>query len=194
MHNKVHLGLSKTFERAPMCMYWPGITDAIKDSVSACKAFLNFSSKQQREPYVSDIQTKPWSHLSLDNFKFHGAHFLMVLDTATKFCVIWSVPSLNTETMIQTLTSMFSEHGMPLSIKCDWGISLSLSSAYHHSINPAERAIRTIKGLMKHCTMAKQSWRLALIEYLATPLGSNTPPPSELNRHQFFTAKCLKFH
>ena len=38
---------------------------------------------------------------------------------------------------------------------------------------------------MKCCTMAKQSWRLALVEYLATPLDSNTPSPSELNGHKF---------
>ena len=33
LHNKAYLGLSKTLERACMYMYWPGITDAIKDSV-----------------------------------------------------------------------------------------------------------------------------------------------------------------
>ena len=33
--------------------------------------------------------------------------------------------------------------------------------------------------------MVKQSWRLALLEYLATPLDSNTPSPSELNGHKF---------
>ena len=43
LHNKAHLGLSKTLERACMCMYWPSITDAIKDSVSACKPCLTFS-------------------------------------------------------------------------------------------------------------------------------------------------------
>ena len=56
LHNKAHLGLSKTLERAHMCMYWPGITDAIKDSVSACKPCLTFSSKQH-EPYVSDTNS-----------------------------------------------------------------------------------------------------------------------------------------
>ena len=65
------------------------------------------------------------------------------------------------------------------------GINLTFSSAYHHSGNPAERAIRTVKWLMNHCTMAKQSWRLALLEYLTTPLDSNTPLPSELNGHKF---------
>ena len=38
---------------------------------------------------------------------------------------------------------------------------------------------------MKHCTMAKQPWRLVLVEYLATPLDSNPPSPSELNGCKF---------
>ena len=38
---------------------------------------------------------------------------------------------------------------------------------------------------MKCCSLAKQSWRLALLEYLSTPLDGNTPSPSQLNGHQF---------
>ena len=38
---------------------------------------------------------------------------------------------------------------------------------------------------MKKCTKAKQSWRLALLENLATPLDSKTPSPSELNGRKF---------
>ena len=33
--------------------------------------------------------------------------------------------------------------------------------------------------------MAKQSWRLALLEYLTTPPDGNMPSPSELNGHKF---------
>ena len=197
LHNKAHLGLSKTVERPCMCMYWPGITDAIKDSVSACKPCLTFSSKQQCELYVSDTVTQPWINLSLNNFEFQGQHFIMVLDISTKFFVVRPVLSLGTDCTIQTLTSLFSEQGLPLSIRCDrgrnfvsdlfqqycqhLGISLSFSNAYHHSGNPAERAIRTVKCW----TMAKQSWRLALMEHLATPLDSNTLSLSELNGHRF---------
>ena len=119
LHNKAHLGLSKTLERACMCMYWPGITDAIKDSVSACKPCLTFSSKQQHEPYVSDTVTQPWSDLSLDNFEFQGQHFIMVLDISTKFFVVRPVSSLGTDCTIQTVTSVLSEQGLPLSIGCD---------------------------------------------------------------------------
>ena len=63
-------------------MYWPGITDDIKESISACKACL---TKQQKEPYAADAQVKPWTLLSLDNFEFQSQFFIMVLDMATKF-------------------------------------------------------------------------------------------------------------
>ena len=182
-------------------MYWSGITDASKDSISVCKAGLTFSDRQQREPYISDVQTRPWSHLSLDNFEYQGQHFIMILDVLTKIFVVRLVSSLNTNCTIEILTSMFSEQGLPISIRCDrgrnfvsdlfqqycqhLGINLTFSSTYHHSGNLAERAIRTVKGLMKCCTMARQSWRLAFLEYLATPLDSNTPSSSELNGHTF---------
>ena len=183
-------------------MYWPGVTDDIKESISACKACLTYATKQQREPYTADAQVKLWTLLSLDNFEFQNQYYIMVLDTATKFFVVRPVHSLNTDATTQVLTSIFSEHGMPVAIRCDRGrnfmsdlfqqyyshsgISLSYSSAYHHSANPAERAIRTVKGLMKKCTTkTKQSWRLALLEYLATLLDSKTPSPAELNGRKF---------
>ena len=70
LHNKAHLGLNKTLDRASSCMYWPGITDAIKDSISACKVCLTFSDKQEREPYSADTVMRPWSYLFLYNFEF----------------------------------------------------------------------------------------------------------------------------
>ena len=121
LYNKAHLDLSKALERACMYMYWLGISDAIKDSVLACKACLTFSTKQQCEPYISDVTTKPWSHLSLDNFDFQGQHFIMVLDISTKFFVVRPVPSLGTDATIQTFTCIFSEHGLPECIRCNRG-------------------------------------------------------------------------
>ena len=125
----------------------------------------------------------------------------MLLDVATKFVIVRPIQSLNTEATIHVLTSIFSEHGLPVGIRCDrgqnfvsdlfqqycthLGIQLSYSSAYHHSSNPAERAICTVKGLMKCCVSAKQSWRLALLEYLSTPLDAKTPSPSELSGRKF---------
>ena len=102
-------------------MYWPGITDAIKGSISGCKVCLTFSDRQQRQPHVLDAQTKPWSYLSLDSFEFQYRPFIIILDVSTKFFVVRLVSSLNTDCTIQILTSVFSEQGLPISIQCDRG-------------------------------------------------------------------------
>ena len=96
---------------------------------------------------------------------------------------------------------VFSEHGFPATIRCDHGdnfvlsefvdfckklnISVTLSSGYHHSSNPAECAVKTVKSLIKHCLAGNTSWQIALLEYLSTTLGPNIPSPLELMGRQF---------
>ena len=175
-----------------MCIYWPGVTDDIKESVSACKPCLNYATKQQREPYAIDAQVKPRTLISLDNFDFQGTHFIMVLDVATKFFVVRPVYCLNTDTTIQVLMSIFSEHSMPVAIRSDrghnfmsdlfqqycshLGIKLSYSSIYHHSTNLAERAIRTVKGLMKNALMQNNHGDLHYLNILPHHWIARLPP------------------
>ena len=130
-------------------MYWLGITDDVKASISAHKPCLTYLTKQQHEPYAVDAQMKPWTLISLDNFEFRGMFYLMLLDVATKFVIVRPVQSLNTEATMHILTSIFSEHGLPVEIRCDrgqnfvsdlfqqyckhLGVRLSYSTAYYHS-------------------------------------------------------------
>ena len=65
------------------------------------------------------------------------------------------------------------------------GIDLTFCSAYHQSSNPAECAIRNVKNLMKCCASAGKSWRIALLEYLATPLSTGIPSPAAMMGRDF---------
>ena len=65
------------------------------------------------------------------------------------------------------------------------GIDLTFCSAYHHSSNPAECAIRNVKNLMKHCASAGKSWCIALLEYLATLLSTGIPSPAAMMGRDF---------
>ena len=107
---------------------------------------------------------------------------------------------MTSKTTINLLLEVFSEHGLPLTIRCDQGhnfissqfiefckqlnIAVTLSSGYHHSSNPAECAVKTVKSLLKRCLEANTSWCIALIEYLST-LGANILSPSQLMGRQF---------
>ena len=137
----------------------------------------------------------------MDNFDFNGKHYLIVVDHFSKFIVVKPSKDLTSKTTINSLLDIFSVHGFPATIRCDHGhnfvsyefvefckhlnITITLSSGYHHSSNPAECAVKTIKSLMKWCLAGNKSWHIALLEYLCTPLGPNIPSPSELMGRQF---------
>ena len=97
---------------------------------------------------------------------------------------------------VAVFLQIFSEFGVPDEIHSDRGanftsqlfisfckglnIKLSFSSAYHHNGNPDERAVRTIKNIMKKCAHTKTNWRLGLLEYPCTPLSEKLSSPTEL--------------
>ena len=138
--------------------------------------------------------------LTLDNFEFKGTHYLLVYDRFSHFIVVKKSDSISARSTIRLLLEVFTEYGVPFSIRCDRGsnflsaefntfctdlnIQHSYSSAYHYSLNMAERAVRTIKDLMCRCHSAGVSWRLALIEFLSTP-GPDRKTSAELCGHQF---------
>ena len=200
--HKSHMGITKTLARACTSVFWPDIGKDITNFLSTCSSCAKYQDKQQKEPYqMLDTNTTHWSSISLDNFEFKGNKYLMILDTCTKFIIVCKSDHFDTASTTKILNSVFSEHGIPSSIRCDMGsnflsdlfrhyakvlnIDLSYSSTYHHSSNPAECAICTVKNLMKQCYHANESWRLALLEYLSTTLDSNLTSPSELNGRQF---------
>ena len=137
----------------------------------------------------------------MDNFDFNCKHYLIVVDCFSKFVVVKRSKDLISKTTINLLLDIFSEHGFPVTIRCDRGqnfisnefvdfckclnITITLSSGYHHSSNPAEHVVKTVKFLMKCCLVSNTLWRIALLEYLSTPLSSNIPSTSELMGRQF---------
>ena len=194
-----HMGIVKTKERARTSFFWPSINRDIESHLSECRPCATFQQKQPKETLLNDpVSTKPWHALAMDNFDFNGKHYLVVVDCFSKFVVVKPSKDLTSRTIINSFLDIFSEHGFPATIRCDRGrnfvsrefvhfckklnISVSLSSGYHHSSNPAERAVKT---LMKRCLAGNTSWRIALLEYLSTPLGPNIPSPSELMGRQF---------
>ena len=103
----------------------------------------------------------------MDNFKFNGKHYLIIVDQFSKFTIVKQCKDLTSKTTISILLEVFSEHGIPLTIRSDHGcnfmsshfvefakhlnISITLSSAFHHSSNPTEYAVKMVKSLKEMC-------------------------------------------
>ena len=169
------MGIIKTVEHAITAVFWPNMQKDIITHLSSCHPCANLKSKKS-EPLYHDVPVVVWQSLTLDNFEFKGTQYFLVYDRFSCFIVVKKSVSLSARSAIHLLLEVFTEHGVPSSIRCDRGsnflsaefntfcldlnVSLSFSSAYHHSLNMAERAVRTIKDLMHRCYSAGVSWYL----------------------------------
>ena len=197
-----HMGIVKTKDRARTSFFWPNLNWDIEVCLSKCHTCATYQEKQPAESLLNDpASTKPWTALVMDNFELNGRHYLIIVDCFSKFTVVKHSQDLTSKTTINQLLEVFSEHGIPSTIRCDHGcnfissqfiefckqlnIAVTLSLGYHHSSKPAKWAIKTVKSLMKRCLAANTSWHIALLEYLSSPLGANIPSPSELIGRQF---------
>ena len=140
-----------------------------------CRPCATFQEKQPKETLLNDpVSNMPWKSLVMDNFDSNGRHYLIVVDQFSKFIVVKPSKDLTSRITINSLLDIFSEHGFPVTFRYNCGhsfishefvefckhlnITLTLSSGYHHSSNPAEHAMKTIKSLMKWCLAGNKSW------------------------------------
>ena len=144
----------------------------MESHLSKCRPCATFQEKQPAEALLNDpISNKPWTALAMDNFDFNGKHYPIVVDHFSKFVVVKHSQDLTSRTTINILLDKFSEHVFPATIRCDRGCNFvsskflqetkhlcHLSSGYHHSSNPAECAVKTVKSLMKQCLAGNTSW------------------------------------
>ena len=163
--HRSHMGIVKTKERTSTCMFWPRMYKDIEKFLSTCRACMMHKIKQSPEPLECDIPSSPWSSLILGNFEYRGMLYLIIYDRFSRFIVMKTPKDLSARSTIICLLEIFCEHGVPYFIHTDRGrnfeandfnqfcldlrIHLNFSNGYHHSAIQAERAVHTVKDLMK---------------------------------------------
>ena len=150
-----HMGIVKTKARARKSFFWPNLNQDIEACLCKCHVCATYQEKQPAESLLNDpASTKPWTALAMDNFELNDRYYLIIVDHFSKFTVVKHSQDLTYKTTINLLLEVFSEHGIPSTIRCDCGcnfissqfiefckqlnIAVTLSSGYHHSSNLAE--------------------------------------------------------
>ena len=144
------------------------------------------------------IPHSAWHTIATDIYEFKGKSYLITSDQYSKFIIVCELIDHSAEQTIKAFHSIFSEHNIPkvlisdrgrnytssafTAFCCELGINHILTSVCHHQTNPAECAIRTIKGIMCKCMETGNSWHLGLLEYLCTNISDkyNISSPSKL--------------
>ena len=187
-----HLGIVKCRERARQSVWWPGLSTQLVQMIKNCRECCK-QQCQPAEPLItSELPELPFQKIGTDLFEWEKRTYLLVVDYYSRYIEIALLKRTTSSEVITHLKSIFARHGIPELIVSDNGPQYSSeefskfvqeyqcrhvtsSPLYPQSNGEAERAVKTIKGLLK-----KEGDRyLALLSYRATPLQIGYSP-SEL--------------
>ncbi|XP_036435970.1 uncharacterized protein K02A2.6-like isoform X1 [Colossoma macropomum] len=184
-----HLGITKCRERAKQSVWWPGLSKELKLMIENCDACARERTNLKELMLPTLFPTRPWSMVGADLFQYSNQHYLIIVDYHSRFFEVAKMSSTTSEAMIQHFKSIFARHGIPEIVRSDngpqfasdcfrrfaqdWGFSHVTSSPHFPQSNgEAERAVRTIKNLLKKSSDPY----LALMAYRAAPLANGYSP------------------
>jgi len=192
-----HMGIEKTKQLARQHYYWPGMDSDIELHVRRCCTCSANRKRQQKQPLIPHpIPEYPWQKVGCDIFTFKGRDHLLVVDYFSKFCEVVKLKSKTASAVINKLQTIFSRFGVPEIVMADnmpfaslefrkfadmWNFQVSTSSPnYPQSNGQAERAIQTVKRLMKKAYESGQNIQKALLHLRCTPMSNVHLSPAQL--------------
>ncbi|XP_031338181.1 uncharacterized protein K02A2.6-like [Photinus pyralis] len=190
MLHTTHPGIVRMKSLARSYMWWPNMDSEIEAIVKNC----NVCQSHQRDPPKAQLHpwewtSTPWERLHIDHAgPFHGAIFLIVVDSHSKWLEVRRVPSTSSKATVSVLRQIFSTHGLPKVIVSDNATSFTSTefteflskngirhariAPYHPSSNgQAERMVQEVKRNLSK--MGEGDWEIKLARYL---LGQHTTP------------------
>lgn len=117
-----HLGEEKTLLNTRGTVFWPGISDDVRNAVKACDVCQKHKPAQQKEPLLAhDVPSLPWSKVAVDIFEYRSHHYLLVSDYFSKFSVLKKLVNLTASHVVSVLKTIFAEYGIPVTVFTDQG-------------------------------------------------------------------------
>jgi transposase InsO family protein len=190
-----HMGIERCRNQVKNVLFWPNITNDIKNTVESCEICIKYRKNNVREPMISHpIPDLPWQKLGVDFFYYNNKTYLLVADYFSKYVEIALLANgFSAKLVISQLKSIFSRFGIPLKLISDngppfnsqefklftndWGVQhITTSPNYPQSNGLAERSIQTVKKLLKKSMDAGKDPYIALMQYRNTPKGKLCSP------------------
>ena len=185
-----HQGIQKIRLNASQSCWWPGISKDIEYIVKSCNR-CEEHRRDRIEPMLgTEFPERPWSRVGADFFQLENSLYLLAVDYYSRDIEICLVT--RTVDTIETITKfkkIFSRHGVCDVLVTDnapvfsskefaqfcksWKFDhITSSPHYPQSNGEAERAVQTVKNLLKK----SDDKYLALMNYRNTPLHNGYSP------------------
>ena len=174
-------------------VWWPGVSKAVEAYGKNCphcqKTFI-----PSREPLILlPLPKRPWERVAVDLFELDGIQYHLVIDYYSRYPEVIQLRTTTSAATVNALKSIFGRHGIPSVLisnngpqfNCIFFKQFASQYGFHHltssprypqSNGMVERAVKTVKGLLK----GAPDPHMALLSFLATPLPWCSISPAKL--------------
>ena len=185
-----HQGVTKTRDNARSSVWLPGISNDIEKLVRNCQMCERYRRERVEPMKGTEFPKRPWSRVAADFFQHERKMYLLIVDYYSRDIEVYKVSNtVNTTETITKMKAAFSRHGIPDILVSDngpqfasvefnrfatsWGFQhVTSSPLYPQSNGEAERAVETMKSMLRKC----DDEYLALLTYRNTPLHNGFSP------------------
>lgn len=121
-----HMGITKCRERANTSVWWPHISQDIKDRVAACRHCLEKKPSQPSEPLItSKMPERPFQRIAIDICEVKGQNYLISVDYYSRYIDIAHLTKMTSTAVINKMKIIFSQHGIAETVVSDNGRQFS---------------------------------------------------------------------
>ena len=192
-----HLGIEKCMLKVRDSVFWPGISNDIRETVEKCGICQASSKSSKLIGNVSDVTPHAWHTLGTDLFYWNKIDYLVIRDYFSKYLIMRRLPNSSTHVVIKELGLVFTELGRPFVLRSDNGPCyssrefhnfLSFYQVDHITSSPhypesngfAEALVGITKKLMEKSLKEGKPWNFGHLQYRTTPISSTLPSPLEM--------------
>ncbi|XP_034243498.1 uncharacterized protein LOC117646566 [Thrips palmi] len=196
-----HLGETKCLARARATVWWPGISDAVRQTCAQCDICLQHRPQPVEPLMLSKLPCRPWQRLAADLCQRGADHYLVIVDYYSRYPEVAKLGSLGTTGVVNKMRDVFARHGVPEELRADngpqfasaefkayateEGFKVTLMSPHHSQSNgQAEAAVKVVKSIIKKDSDPYRG----LLAYRTAPLESGYSPAELLMNRRLRTA------
>ena len=188
----------RTKQMARERVYWPGLGKQIEEMVSRCGTCLQFRNNQTKEPMtIHPIPPRPWAKVGTDLCELGGQNYLVMVDYFSNFIELANLEGNTTASnVIRHIKQNVARYGIMDTLMSDNGPQYSCkefaeftdtyhikhvtSSPQHPQCNGlAEKAVQTVKNILKKCQATGEDIHLALLDLRNTPRDGEIGSPMQ---------------
>ena len=129
-----HLGIEKCMLQARDSVFWPGISNDIRETVEKCGICQASSRAAKPVGNVSDVSPHTWHTFGTDLFYWNKIDYLVIGDYFSKYLIVRRLPNSSTHVVIKELGLVFTELGRPFILRSDNGLCYS-SREFHNFLS-----------------------------------------------------------